>query len=126
VTSKKDQEQYWAQKEIPYTFVTAKEFADAYKSFHIGQKLGDELAIPFDKAKAHPAALTMNKYGVGRKKLLKACLSRELLLMKRNSFFYMFKMIQVRSMQTFLAFYLIAENSNWIRMLPRYYSEYSL
>jgi hypothetical protein len=126
VTSKKDQEQYWAQKEIPYTFVTAKEFADAYKSFHIGQKLGDELAIPFDKAKAHPAALTINKYGVGKKKLLKVCISRELLLMKRNSFFYIFKMIQVSSRQTFLAFYLIVENSNWIRMLPRYYSEYSL
>ncbi|XP_062165227.1 pleiotropic drug resistance protein 1-like [Alnus glutinosa] len=95
VTSKKDQEQYWTQKEIPYTFVTAKEFADAYKSFHIGQKLGDELAIPFDKAKAHPAALTINKYGVGKKKLLKVCISRELLLMKRNSFFYIFKMIQL-------------------------------
>ncbi|XP_062165228.1 pleiotropic drug resistance protein 1-like isoform X1 [Alnus glutinosa] len=95
VTSKKDQEQYWAQKEIPYTFVTAKEFADAFQSFHIGQKLGEELAIPFDKAKAHPAALTMNKYGVGRKKLLKACLSRELLLMKRNSFFYMSNTIQL-------------------------------
>jgi hypothetical protein len=104
VTSKKDQEQCWAQKEIPYTFVTAKEFADAFQSFHIGQKLGEELAIPFDKAKAHPAALTMNKYGVGRKKLLKACLSRELLLMKRNSFFYMSNTIQVSSRQTFLAF----------------------
>jgi hypothetical protein len=104
VTSKKDQEQYWAQKEIPYTFVAANEFADAFQSFHIGQKLGEELSIPFDKAKAHPAALTINKYGVGKKKLLKACISRELLLMKRNSFFYIFKMIQVSSRQTCLTF----------------------
>jgi hypothetical protein len=121
VTSKKDQEQYWAQNETPYTFVTAKEFADAFQSFHIGQKLGEELAIPFDKTKAHPAAVTISKYGVGKKKLLKACVSRELLLMKRNSLFYISKLIQVSSKQTFLAFYLIAENSKWIRMLSRYY-----
>ncbi|GLT60907.1 hypothetical protein SLA2020_336470 [Shorea laevis] len=95
VTSKKEQEQYWVQREIPYRFVTAKEFADAFQSFHVGQKLGEELAIPFDKAKAHPAALTINKYGVGKKKLFKACISRELLLMKRNSFFYIFKLIQL-------------------------------
>ncbi|KAE8056426.1 hypothetical protein FH972_013201 [Carpinus fangiana] len=101
VTSKKDQEQYWAQNETPYTFVTAKEFADAFQSFHIGQKLGEELAIPFDKTKAHPAALTISKYGVGKKKLLKACVSRELLLMKRNSLFYISKLIQLIVMALF-------------------------
>ncbi|XP_075642102.1 pleiotropic drug resistance protein 1-like isoform X4 [Castanea sativa] len=95
VTSRKDQQQYWANKDIPYAYITVKEFADAFQSFHIGQKLGDELAIPFDKAKGHPAALTTKKYGVGKKELLKACISRELLLMKRNSFFYMFKMVQL-------------------------------
>ncbi|KAL4603728.1 hypothetical protein ACB092_10G144600 [Castanea dentata] len=95
VTSRKDQHQYWANKDIPYAYITVKEFADAFQSFHIGQKLGDELAIPFDKAKGHPAALTTKKYGVGKKELLKACISRELLLMKRNSFFYMFKMVQL-------------------------------
>ncbi|XP_065638408.1 pleiotropic drug resistance protein 1 isoform X4 [Quercus suber] len=95
VTSRKDQQQYWANKDIPYAYITVKEFADAFQSFHIGQKLGDELAIPFDKAKGHPAALTTKKYGVGKKELLKACISRELLLMKRNSFFYIFKMVQL-------------------------------
>ncbi|KAI7989426.1 Pleiotropic drug resistance protein 2 [Camellia lanceoleosa] len=28
---------------------------------HVGQQLGDELAVPFDKAKCHPAALTTKK-----------------------------------------------------------------
>ncbi|XP_050265738.1 pleiotropic drug resistance protein 1-like isoform X11 [Quercus robur] len=95
VTSRNDQEQYWANKDIPYAYVTVKEFADAFKSFHIGQKLGDELAIPFDEAKNHPAALTTTKYGVGKKELLKACISRELLLMQRGSAYYIFKMVQV-------------------------------
>ncbi|XP_075642119.1 pleiotropic drug resistance protein 1-like isoform X1 [Castanea sativa] len=95
VTSRKDQEQYWANKDIPYAYVTVEEFADAFKSFHIGQKLGDKLAIPFDKGRSHPSALTTTKYGVGKKELLKACISRELLLMKRSSAYYTFKMLQL-------------------------------
>ncbi|KAK7311855.1 hypothetical protein RJT34_10277 [Clitoria ternatea] len=95
VTSRKDQEQYWANKDETYTFVTVREFAEAFQSFHVGRKLGDELATPFDTSKGHPAVLTKNKYGVGKKELLKACVSRELLLMKRNSFVYIFKMWQL-------------------------------
>ncbi|KAL9440125.1 hypothetical protein AB3S75_018895 [Citrus x aurantiifolia] len=95
VTSRKDQEQYWANKDEPYSFVTAKEFSEAFQSFHIGQKLGDELATPFDKSKSHPAALTTKKYGASKKELLKACFAREYLLMKRNSFVYFFKMFQI-------------------------------
>lgn len=95
MTSKKDQEQYWTRLDEPYSFISVKEFAEAFQSFHIGQKLGDDLAIPFDKSKSHPDALSKDKYGVPKKELLKACLSRELLLMKRNLFVYVFKMFQV-------------------------------
>ncbi|XP_044464596.1 pleiotropic drug resistance protein 1-like isoform X2 [Mangifera indica] len=95
VTSRKDQEQYWANKDEPYSFVTSQEFAEAFQSFHIGRKLGDELATPFDKSKSHPSALTKEKYGCSKKELLKACISREYLLMKRNSFVYIFKMFQL-------------------------------
>ncbi|KAF1881323.1 hypothetical protein Lal_00023359 [Lupinus albus] len=95
VTSRKDQEQYWAQKDQPYRFVTSKEFADTFKSFHVGRSIGDELSTEFDKSKSHPAALTTTMYGVGNLELLKACLSREYLLMKRNSFVYIFKLCQL-------------------------------
>ncbi|ESR40384.1 ABC transporter G family member 40 [Citrus sinensis] len=95
VTSKKDQQQYWVRKEEPYRFVTVKEFSDAFQAFHVGQKLGDGLRTPFDKSKSHPAALTTKSYGINKKELLKACISRELLLMKRNSFVYIFKLIQL-------------------------------
>jgi hypothetical protein len=101
VTSRKDQEQYWANKDEPYSFVSVKEFAEAFQSFHIGRRLGDELATPFDKSKGHPAALTTKKYGVSMKELFKACVSREFLLMKRNSFVYIFKMFQVSSIRAF-------------------------
>nr|XP_043640211.1 pleiotropic drug resistance protein 1-like isoform X1 [Erigeron canadensis] len=95
VTSKKDQEQYWVRTNEHYSFVTVQEFAQAFRLFHVGRRLGDELAVPFDRTKSHPSALTRKKYGVSRKELLKACISREYLLMKRNSFVYIFKMIQL-------------------------------
>ncbi|XP_038696600.1 pleiotropic drug resistance protein 1-like [Tripterygium wilfordii] len=100
VTSRKDQEQYWMRRDEPYGFVTVKDFAEAFQSFHVGRRLGDELSVPFDKSKGHPAALTTNKYGVSKKELLKICLSREFLLMKRNSFFYIFKLSQLTIMAT--------------------------
>ncbi|XLS46629.1 hypothetical protein HN51_020987 [Arachis hypogaea] len=95
VTSKKDQEQYWARKEQPYRFITITEFVEAFQSFHVGRRMGDELATPFDKSLNHPAALTTNKYGISKKELLKANFSREYLLMKRNSFVYIFKLFQL-------------------------------
>ncbi|CAJ1922118.1 unnamed protein product [Sphenostylis stenocarpa] len=98
VTSRKDQEQYWADKDKPYRFVTAKEFSEAHKSFHVGRSLREELDTEFDKSKSHPAALTTKKFGVGKWELLKACLSREYLLTKRNSFLYIFKLGQLALM----------------------------
>ncbi|KAI8544376.1 hypothetical protein RHMOL_Rhmol08G0291700 [Rhododendron molle] len=98
VTSKKDQKQYWAREDVPYSFVTVSRFAEAFQSFHVGQRLGDELEVPFDRTKNHPAALVTRKYGVCKKELLKACTSRELLLMKRNSFVYIFKLMHIAVM----------------------------
>ncbi|KAL2968076.1 hypothetical protein AAZX31_15G011500 [Glycine max] len=98
VTSRKDQQQYWIHKDEPYSFVSVNEFAEAFRCFHVGRKLGDELAVPFDKTKNHPAALTTKKYGVNKKELLKANFSREYLLMKRNAFVYIFKLSQLALM----------------------------
>nr|POF00774.1 pleiotropic drug resistance protein 1 [Quercus suber] len=71
VISRKDQKQYWARKDEPYSFVTVQEFVEAFQSFHVGKSIGDELSVPYDKSKSHPAALTTNKYGVNKKELLK-------------------------------------------------------
>ncbi|KAH0670196.1 hypothetical protein KY290_025615 [Solanum tuberosum] len=95
VTSKKDQQQYWAKRDEPYRFITSKEFSEAYQSFYVGKKLADELATPYDKTKSHPAALSTQKYGIGTKQMLKVCAEREVLLMKRNSFVYIFKLFQL-------------------------------
>ncbi|XP_042049448.1 pleiotropic drug resistance protein 1-like [Salvia splendens] len=98
VTSKKDQQQYWAEAEKPYRYITVREFAEAFKSFHVGLQLASDLATPYDKSKSHPAALTTKNYGVSKMELLKACAAREILLMKRNSFLYTFKLTQLSVM----------------------------
>ncbi|KAJ4720628.1 Pleiotropic drug resistance ABC transporter [Melia azedarach] len=98
VTSKKDQQQYWFKKNEPYRYVSVHEFVEYFKSFHIGQKLTDELRVPYDKSKSHPAALVKEKYGISNWELFKACFAREWLLMKRNSFVYIFKTTQITIM----------------------------
>ncbi|XP_059659360.1 pleiotropic drug resistance protein 2-like [Cornus florida] len=100
VTSKKDQEQYWFKKNQPYRYVSVPDFARAFNSFHIGQQLSEDLRIPYDKSRAHPAALVTEKYGISNYELFRACFSREWLLMKRNSFVYIFKTTQITIMAT--------------------------
>ncbi|KAK9266397.1 hypothetical protein L1049_025254 [Liquidambar formosana] len=98
VTSKKDQAQYWFRKNQPYRYISVAEFAQAFNSFHIGQQLSEDLRIPYDKSSAHPAALVTEKYGISNWELFKACFSREWLLIKRNSFLYIFKTSQITVM----------------------------
>ncbi|RXH76246.1 hypothetical protein DVH24_019134 [Malus domestica] len=98
VTSKKDQEQYWLKKSQPYRYISVPEFVEAFSSFRSGQQLAADLRVPYDKSRAHPAALITEKYGISNWELFKACFSREWLLMKRNSFVYIFKTTQITIM----------------------------
>ncbi|XP_027344116.1 ABC transporter G family member 35 [Abrus precatorius] len=95
VTSRKDQEQYWANRNLPYRYVTVSEFANRFKHFHVGSQLEQELSVAFDKSTGHRAALVFKKYTVPTTGLLKACWDKEWLLIKRNSFVYIFKTVQI-------------------------------
>ncbi|QCE02316.1 ATP-binding cassette [Vigna unguiculata] len=95
VTSRKDQEQYWADKNKPYRYVTVTEFANKFKRFHVGMRLESELNVAFDKSSAHKAALVYSKNSVPTMDLFKACWDKEWLLIKRNSFVYIFKTVQI-------------------------------
>ncbi|KAG1335516.1 ABC transporter G family member 31 [Cocos nucifera] len=95
VTSKKDQQQYWYPHDCPYQFIPVLKFADAFNSFRVGKRLHEELAVPYNCLRNHPAALSTSSYGVKRFELLKANFAWQLLLMKRNSFVYVFKFVQL-------------------------------
>ncbi|KAK0606620.1 hypothetical protein LWI29_001614 [Acer saccharum] len=97
VTSEKDQAQYWHRKDQPYSYVATDQFIKKFKECHLGHKLDEELAKPFMKSQSHQNALSSEKYSLTKWELLKACTAREFLLMKRNSFIYVFKSTQIMS-----------------------------
>ncbi|KAE8690066.1 Pleiotropic drug resistance protein 2 [Hibiscus syriacus] len=98
VTSKKDQQQYWFQKNRPYRYVSVSDFVNGFSCFRIGQQLSSDLSVPYDRTRTHPAALVTEKYGISNWELFRACFAREWMLMKRNSFVYIFKTIQITIM----------------------------
>ncbi|KAL2929376.1 ABC transporter G family member 38 [Bienertia sinuspersici] len=95
VISFKDQAQYWAREEEDYTYVSTKQFVQKFKEFHVGRAIQNEVNTPFDKCMSHPLALSKSKFGASKMVLLKACLSREILLMKRNLLLFALKVLQL-------------------------------
>ncbi|PIM99606.1 Pleiotropic drug resistance proteins (PDR1-15), ABC superfamily [Handroanthus impetiginosus] len=94
VISRNDQEQYWCNMEQPYSYTTTDMFARKYMESPLGKKFAEELSVQFDKSKSHKNAISFSKYSLPKWSLFKACMSREYLLMKRNSFIYIFKSFQ--------------------------------
>ncbi|PWA98469.1 pleiotropic drug resistance protein PDR/CDR [Artemisia annua] len=94
VTSVKDQEQYWSLDEH-YEYVSVEKFVEAFQSNFLGSSISRELAVPFDRRRNHPAALAATTYGVKRMELLKISFSWQMLLLKRDSYVYIFKFIQL-------------------------------
>ncbi|KAL6223964.1 hypothetical protein ACLB2K_002821 [Fragaria x ananassa] len=95
VISKKDQEQYWSNPDLPYRYIPPAKFVEAFPSFQDGKNLSEELKVPFDKRYNHPAALASSLYGMRRMELLKTSFNWQVLLMKRNAFIYIFKFVQL-------------------------------
>ncbi|CAK9227174.1 unnamed protein product [Sphagnum troendelagicum] len=117
VTSQKDQKQYWADTSKPYCYVSIHEFANAFNTFHVGIKLKEELGVKFPRHKSHTAALAHSHYSVSMKELLQANFANQILLMKRNSTYYVFKSGQIAlvafiSMTTFIRTRLHQETIN--------------
>ncbi|XP_058076795.1 pleiotropic drug resistance protein 3-like isoform X2 [Magnolia sinica] len=90
VISKKDQAQYWYHIDKPYGFISVDQFSEKFRESCIGQKLDEELSKPYDMTQYHKSALSFSVYSLPKWELFKACMTRELLLMKRNAFVYIF------------------------------------
>ncbi|XP_062009972.1 pleiotropic drug resistance protein 3-like isoform X4 [Rosa rugosa] len=95
VVSQKDQAKYWYDEDQPHGYVTVDNFVNMFKDFHVGKKLDEELQEPFNRSEFHKDALSFNIYSLRKWELFKACLAREWLLMKRNSFVHVFKSAQL-------------------------------
>ncbi|KAI4378236.1 hypothetical protein MLD38_015745 [Melastoma candidum] len=95
VVSKKDQAQYWKNKDVPYAFVSPEMFAKNFLGSPTGMVLNEELSKSFLKTEIHRSALASSTYSSMKWEVFKACLAREWLLMKRNSFIYVYKSAQL-------------------------------
>ncbi|KAJ7530183.1 hypothetical protein O6H91_15G083600 [Diphasiastrum complanatum] len=95
VTSKKDQEQYWFDKMKPYSYVPVQHFSEKFKQFHVGLELAERLSLTYDNEKYHKAALEFKRTSLTKMDLFKVCFAREWLLMKRNSFVFIFRAVQM-------------------------------
>ncbi|PIN16189.1 Pleiotropic drug resistance proteins (PDR1-15), ABC superfamily [Handroanthus impetiginosus] len=95
VTSRKDQAQYWGDHSKPYEFFPVSKIAEEFRKSRYGQNLGSFLSVPYDKSKSHHSALPQTKYAVPKRELFIACFSRELLLINRHRFLYIFRTFQV-------------------------------
>ncbi|KAG2694531.1 hypothetical protein I3760_08G149600 [Carya illinoinensis] len=95
VISRKDQAQYWYRMEVPHSYIPVDLFSRKFKESSYGKKLEEELSEPYDKSQSHQSALSFSRYSLSKWDLFRACASRELLLMKRNSFIYIFKTSQL-------------------------------
>ncbi|XP_010270957.1 PREDICTED: pleiotropic drug resistance protein 3-like [Nelumbo nucifera] len=94
VISRKDQAQYWNLAN-PYCYVSIDQFSEKFKASQIGEKLIEDLLEPYDKSQCQDNALSHSIYSLNKWDLFKACIGREILLMKRNSFVYVFKTVQI-------------------------------
>lgn len=95
VTSKKDQAQYWTNPSKPYTFLSSQDIAEAFKNSRFGKNVESALSIPNDETNNHPSALARTKYAVSTWELFKTCFTREIVLISRHGFLYIFRTCQV-------------------------------
>ncbi|PPD87106.1 hypothetical protein GOBAR_DD15961 [Gossypium barbadense] len=95
VLSKKDQAQYWYNTELPYSYISADVFSEKFRASPLRKRIEEDLSEPYDKSQCHKNALSFNFYSVSRWEIFRACMSREVLLMRRNKYLYIFKFTQV-------------------------------
>lgn len=99
VTSKMDQKQYWVGDENKYQYHPIEFFAESFRASYLPRLVQDNLCSPNNTGKSKEIKRNASRR-ISRWNIFKACFSREVLLLKRNSPVHIFKTIQI----TVLAF----------------------
>ncbi|KAH0469807.1 hypothetical protein IEQ34_001365 [Dendrobium chrysotoxum] len=95
VISEKDQAQYWSNTSIPYRYVTADQFSEKFKFSRTGEKLEEEFLELSTKAQDTENDIVFAAIYLKKWELFKTCMAREFLLMKRDKFVYIAKIVQI-------------------------------
>ncbi|KAK1401932.1 pleiotropic drug resistance protein 3-like [Heracleum sosnowskyi] len=95
VISMKDQAQYYYRTEQSYHYVSVDSLARMFKESNFGKKLNEDISEEVMKSENHKRSISHSVYSLSKWTLFKACMSREIILMRRNSFIYKFKTVQL-------------------------------
>ncbi|CAI9101372.1 OLC1v1038678C1 [Oldenlandia corymbosa var. corymbosa] len=95
VISRKDQAQYWHRNEENYVYQPVDTLSRKFRESPFGKNLREDLSKPFSRSESQDNAISFSKYSISKWELFRACMSREFLLMRRNSFIYIFKTVQM-------------------------------
>jgi hypothetical protein len=98
VTSVMDQKQYWVGDKNMYQYCPIEKFAESFRSSYLPGLVQEDLCVLNNnavKSKVVKASSSLSRWNI-----VKACFSREVLLLKRNSPLYIFTVVQI----TILAF----------------------
>ncbi|KAH9670368.1 ABC transporter G family member 33 [Citrus sinensis] len=80
---------------LPFSFPPVDMFHEKFKESPFGKKLEEDLSQVYYKSESKKSSVSFAVFSLSRWELFKACMSRELLLAKRNYFLYLFKTIQL-------------------------------
>ncbi|XP_062195980.1 ABC transporter G family member 45 isoform X2 [Phragmites australis] len=97
VTSKMDQKQYWAGDENKYQYHSIEIFAGSFCASYLPRLVEEKLCSPNKTGKNKEIKMNADRR-ISRWNVFKACFSREVLLLKRNSPVHIFKTIQITVM----------------------------
>ncbi|XP_073306955.1 pleiotropic drug resistance protein 3-like isoform X1 [Primulina huaijiensis] len=95
VISRKDQSRYWCRSYDTYSYISVSQFCELFETSYLGERLNQELSKQYDKSQSHENALSFSTCTISKWELFKACMAREVLLMKRNIPLYVFKTVQL-------------------------------
>eukprot|EP00891_Asterochloris_glomerata_P005114 jgi/Astpho2/5114/Aster-06326 len=99
VTSRRDQEQYFMGPAGQWHYISVQSFADHFRKFKVGRETLEELAatppppqeLPPKGKGTNSDTLVSKPYALGPWEMCKACMEREVTLVKRNAFLYIFR-----------------------------------
>nr|XP_017241649.1 PREDICTED: pleiotropic drug resistance protein 3-like [Daucus carota subsp. sativus] len=95
VISVKDQAQYWHRPEQTHHYVSVDTLSSMFKESDFGKNHEEELSKDYIKSENHNKSPSYSIYSLSKWTLFKACMTREIILMRRNSFIYKFKIFQL-------------------------------
>jgi len=92
-----DQKQYWAGDQNKYQYHTIEKFAESFRTSYLPLLVEDKLCSSNNTGQNKVVKVNASRR-ISRWNIFKACFSREVLLLKRNSPVHIFKTIQITVM----------------------------